>query len=67
MPPLLLSLPSILSAAKEVFGVGQQLYAYVSKLRDAARQNAEWTDAQEEAFRQQVRDAGLEPHWQSRS
>lgn len=65
MPPILLSLPTILSAAKEIFGVGQTLYAYVGKLRDAARQNAEWTDAQDAAFSAQVRAAGLEPHWQS--
>ena len=34
MPPLLLSLPTILSAAKEVFGLGRQLYSYVAALRD---------------------------------
>lgn len=64
--PLLLSLPTILSAAKEVFGVGATLYAYVGKLRDAARQNAEWTDAQDAAFAEQVRQAGLDPAWQPR-
>ncbi len=67
MPPLLLSLPSILTAAKEIFGVGKTLYAYVAKLRDVARQNAEWTDAQDAAFADQVRQAGLDPAWQPRS
>ena len=66
MPPLLLSLPAILSAAKEVFGVGKQLYDYVVKLRDVARQNAEWSEAQDAAFAEQVRAAGIEPHWQPR-
>ena len=67
MPPLLLSLPTILSAAKEVFGVGRQLYSYVAALRDAARQNAEWTEAQDAHFAEQVRAAGLDPAWQPRS
>lgn len=66
MPPLLLALPAILSAAKEIFGVGRQLYAYVAALRDAARQNAEWTDAEEARFAEQVRAAGLDPAWQTR-
>lgn len=67
MPPILLALPTILSAAKEVFGVGQTLYAYVAKLRDAARQDAEWTEAQDAHFAAQLREAGLDPAWQPRA
>lgn len=67
MQPILLALPTILSTAKEVFGVGRELYTYVNKLRSAAQQDAEWTEAQDAHWQQQIRDAGLEPHWQPRN
>ena len=66
MPALLLSLPTILAAAKEVFGVGQALYAYVLKLRTAARQAGEWTAEQDAAFDAHLAAAGLDPVWQPR-
>lgn len=62
---LLASLPTVLTAAKEVFGVGADLYRYVTKLREAARQDAEWTPEQEAAFDAALADAGLQDHWRA--
>lgn len=62
---LLASLPTVLTAAKEVFGVGADLYRYVTKLREAARQDAEWTPAQEAEFDRVLNEAGLQAHWRA--
>ena len=62
---ILSSLPTFLNIAKEVFGVGADLYRYVSRLREVARQDAEWTPAQEAEFDRVLNDAGLQEHWQA--
>lgn len=64
--PLLLNLSTILATAKEVFGAGHALYIYVQKLRQAARQSDEWTDAHEAAFERELELAALDPAWQPR-
>ncbi len=57
---------TVIATAKEVFGVGAELWRYVSKLREAARQSAEWTAEQDAEFDRALTEAGIQAHWQTR-
>lgn len=63
---ILLALPTIIQAGKEVFGVTAEFMRYINKLRETARQDREWTNEAEAEFDALLDEAGLAEHWKAR-
>ena len=54
---------TILSLAPSVIKAGSDLWQFISKIRETAKQSGEWTDADEAAFQAKLDGASNQDHW----
>jgi len=55
---------AIISAVGAAVKLAEELTDYVAKLRAAAQQSGEWTEAEEAAFVQLQKERAASPRWQ---
>lgn len=58
---------TILSLAPSVIKAGSDLWAFINRIRETAKQSGEWSDEAEAAFQSKLDATGDKPHWKPSS
>jgi len=54
---------TILSLAPQVIKAGSDLWHFIQRIRETAKQTGEWGEAEEAAWQAKLDNAGNQPHW----